>query len=188
MVTGQYDYFWTPHHSIQFNTYQWQRHAPDGGGSTETKEPEDMSFFAKTFWAAGLIMIKIGDSFIAVGIPGGQAIRAVGVVTQLYAKYGDFPDWAGRVWDKLIDVFSEVGQWLWRAAQAIKGAFDYFINLASMAIGIIILFLAIGLLAFMILITFYSSMAMRKAMLGDLRGAAKEMSGVTSAISKVSGR
>jgi hypothetical protein len=123
-----------------------------------------------------------------MGFPGGAAIRAAGVGIQLYARYADFPDWAGRVWDKLVDVFTTIGQWLWRVAQKIAGAFDYFLELSSMVLGIVILFLSIGILAFMILITFYCSMAVRKALLGDLKGAQQELAGVTATVGKVAGR
>jgi len=185
---GPYTYFWTPQHSIQFNTYQWQKHIPDAGGSAETNEASDMTFGAKILYTMGTLTIIIGDTLIVMGLPAGGAIRAAGVGMQLYARYGDFPDWAGRVWDKIVDVFTTIGQWLWRAAQAIAGAFDYFLNLASMVLGIVILFLSIGLLAFMILITFYCAMALRKAMLGDFKGAQQELAGATSTVTKIAGR
>ena len=185
--TGYYNYFWTVQHSVQFNSYQWTRHVPDTGGGETVDSAENMTFGAKVLWCFGQVIIQAGDVMILMNIPGGAGVRAAGVATQLYARYGEFPDWAGRIWDKLVGVFTAVGQWLWRAAQALKGAFDYFLNLVSVVLGVIILFLSIGIFAFMIIITFHSSMSVRLALMGDLRGAAKEMKGVTTVISKAGG-
>lgn len=179
---GNYNYFWQVQHSIQFNDYVWQKVVTTSAGSDPNDIVDEMSFGQKVFYGFGTMLIWVGNVLIVANIPGGEAIRSAGVYAQIAAQYADFPDWTGRIWDTLVDAFSGIGTWLWRAAQAIKGFLEVVLDLLTWALGIIILFLAIGLGAFCLWITWSFFMAFRKAMLGDIEGAKAEVSGVVTTV------
>lgn len=186
-----YTYHWMVQHTFQFNNYRWDRTSPPTTG-TELPDPtDDMSLLEKWIFGLGSATIKIGNFVMEFEFIGGTALRAIGTSMQLMAQYGNMPDFAGYVWDKLQpirDFFAGVGQWLWRAAQAIIGFIQIFIDLASFVLGIIILILAIAAAFIPIMFSFYVAMAFRKAILGDLEGAKAEMTGVVKMVSTVSGK
>jgi hypothetical protein len=147
-----------------------------------------MTFSQKVVYGVGSLFIKVGDVLVNIHFGIGSAVRSVGAAIQIAAKYAEFPNFAGRVWDSLVNAFQGVGQWLWRVAQAIKGFLEVVLDLVTWLLGIVILFMAIGLGAFCVFISFKFGMAFRKAMLGDMEGAIGEVSGVVKTVGKVAGR
>lgn len=186
--SGPYHYFWQVQHSIQFNDYVWQKVVTTSAGSDPDDIVDEMTLGQQVLYGIGSMLIWVGDKLIVINLPIGSAFRQAGVAIQITAKYGDFPDWAGRVWDTLVDVFTGIGQWLWRAAQAIKGFLEVVLDLLTWMLGIIILMLAIGLGAFCLWITWSFFMAFRKAMLGDIEGAKAEIAGVVTTVKGAAGR
>lgn len=187
-AAGRYHYFWQVQHSIQFNDYTWQKVITTSAGSDPDDIVDEMTLGQKVLYSMGSLLIWVGDVVIKINLPIGQAFRQAGVAIQIAAKYGDFPDWSGRIWDTLVNAFTGIGQWLWRAAQAIKGFLEVVLDLLTWALGIVILMLAIGLGAFCLWITWSFFMAFRKAMLGDVEGAKAEIAGVVTTIKGAAGR
>lgn len=189
--TDYYIYHWGVQHSIQFNNYRWDRTVPPTSGTEQMDPTDDMSLTQKLVYGFGSILIKVGNFVLPVNFQAGTTLRSVGIAAQLIAQYADLPDFAGYIWDKIQqirDFFSGVGQWLWRAAQAVIGFLRIFIDLASFVLGIIILILSIAAAAFPIIMTFHIGMAFRRAMLGDLEGTKRELQAGVTTITKAVGR
>jgi len=173
--TGYYNYHWSVQHALQFNNYQWIKDFPATSGTDKPDPIDNMTLGQKFMWAHGWLWYKIGDVLVLGGISGGSALRHVGVLTMLYAQYSDFPNFAGRIWDGLVwvkDQLADFGAWLWRAAQAVAGAFDVFLDLVSVVIGILILLLAFTTAYVPTSLTVKGAMAIRKFIMGDIEGGA----------------
>lgn len=183
-----YNYFWQAQHSIQFNDYVWQKVVTTSAGSDPNDLVDDMTFARKVMYGLGSLYIWAGDVLIHISVPIGSALRSIGVYHQIVARYADFPDWAGRIKDTLNDAFEGIGYWLWRAAMAIKGFLEVVLDLVTWALGIIILFMAIGLGAYCLWITWSFAMAFRKAALGDIEGAQAEVASVTQTVKGAVGK
>lgn len=194
-AAGFYNYHWSVQHALQFNNYQWTKTAPQASGIDKPDPIDDMTLGQKFLYASGWMFFKVGDVMIIGGIPGGNVVRSAGVLTMLYAQYSDFPDFAGRIWDALVwakDKLVQFGQWVWRGAQKIWGAMEYFVDLIIVLIGILILLFAFTCLYVPTSLTLKGSMAIRKFMLGDIEGGAahldaagKQATGALKAVASV---
>lgn len=183
-----YNYHWMVQHSIQFNPYRWDKVGPAAAGTENLESTEEMTFGQKIFYGIGSVFIKVGN-WIAPIHPGyGYDLRLTGLAAQMVAQYADFPGVLGWAYDKLMivrDALVQVGQWLWRVGQAIRGALEFVWDLLQVVLAIGIVILAVVLLFTPIYFTFKGGMAIRKAVLGDIEGAAAEITGAVQTSQKM---
>jgi hypothetical protein len=188
-----YNYHFKPQASIQFNNFQWTKSAPSSTGTNDVDPTENMSLTAKVYYAAGSFLIWTGNVLINLDNPVGQVFRDLGVKAQIVAQYLDeiMPDPIGWVRDKIYqiqDFFTGVGQWLWRAAQSVVGAIQWFVETvtyyASIILGILVLILAMIVLFLPIWVTAKLSQMLVKAAWGDVTGAVDDMGQVAGRASQ----
>jgi hypothetical protein len=186
-----YNYHFKPQAALQFNDYYWSKNTPPVLLEVTPRSVENMTLGQKFLYGLGACFLKVGTYMGVVNYPLGQALRYAGTATQLFAMYGDLPDIAGYVWDKLQvirDFFSDIGTWLWRAAQFIMGVLSAIIDILSVILAVAMLILAIVVFFLPIYVTFRMALAFRNAMLGDLEKASDEMGKGIAMVKAVSGR
>lgn len=170
---GYYQYHWMVQHSIQFNSYYWQKHTPSTGGSGITDPTEEMTFTNKIIFGLGSIIIKMGDVTTNVNIQLGTTLRAAGMAMQLVASYADFPDPFGWTWDKIQQIIGGIqslGTWIWRALQESVGFLRWFVETVTYFISIILGVLVLVIALIILFLPMWFSAKLAQIMVNVLKG------------------
>jgi len=190
---------WRLFYEFTFNDYYYERTFPAPGGTGDEDEyafREDMNFIEAYFYGAGVLFGFIGGIYTPINFAFGSAIRAAGLGLQLLMKSGIVGDFFGTIWDKVRGFFQDLGTWIWRIGQIIRGALFWFVEtityFGSIILGILIVVLALIILFVPMYATAVIASAMVKAAYGDVRGAMEDVGDLAAkgqtAIGKVTRR
>lgn len=182
-----YHYFWTVQHSVQFNDYYWAKTTGSTPGTEVSDETGIMKFVQRIFWGATAIFLKVlGGEVTPVIALATDIARAASIVASIVTKYawGVLSSLDGTVWDYILMMLFPLyalGRLMQTLGLTAEGLFEGLMEFIDAALGIIIFILAMVALFVPVFFTVKGSMAMRKAILGDLEGASKELQGAAEA-------
>lgn len=180
--TPTYHYFWTPQHSIQFNDYYWTKTSGTSAGTDRLEETENMTHSESVFWAAGRILLKIGDVFTPIVVAAGEFARDPWYAAKIALYYGTgvLSQLDGSVWDTILQALIPIyalGRFLEKIGFSAYDTYKAALTFLDALLAVIIFILSMVAFFVPVYFTIKGAMALRKAVLGDPQGAIEEVKG-----------
>lgn len=179
-------------YALQTTSYKWTK---TGAPAAQVMEPppEPHPWTKSFFWTASWFLLGM---VFNVFIPGGGFTMATTVIDALYrfghALRDTIYNYLQDKLDWIRDGLQTIGDWLWKVGQAIvtvlRWVIETIVYYGSIILGILLFILAFVVLFVPMWATLKIAMAFRKALFGDIDGAAGELKGIVSAAASVSKR